>query len=183
MNFRIGLTLFAPFAVLIACADQPTSPAGGARSSEPFPPVSTASARIEFEGSIHPCGGELTKERVTPGGVVHQLATNRNEWVTGNPLLDGVETNVVRIVINSKTGRGVANVTSTITPEGVDGTWELRYQVKVIDNNPATARGVGRGTGELRGMTLKFTAGLAEPGLNTCNRGIPVVIPVSGVIK
>ena len=112
MNYRIGLTLCAPFAVLMACADGPTSPATGSRSSEPFPPVSAAAARVEFGGSIHPCGGELTEERVTPGGVVHQLATNRNVWVTGNPLLDGVETNVVRIVINSKTGAGVANVTA-----------------------------------------------------------------------
>ena len=182
MNHRIRLTLLAPFAVLTACADQPTSPGTASRGSEPFP-LSAAAARIGFEGFIHPCGGELTEERVTPGGVVHQLASNRNVWDTGNSLLDGVETNVVRIIINSKTGGGVANVTSTITPEGVDGTWELKYQVKVVDGGPATARGVGHGTGELRGMTLKFTAGLAEPGQNTCNAAIPVVVPVSGVIQ
>ena len=182
MNYRIRLPLFASFALLTACAEQPTSPAAGSRTSDPLPPVSAA-ARTEFEGFIHPCGGALTEERVTPGGVVHQLATNRNEWVTGVPLLDGVETNVVRIIVNSKTGRGIANVTSTITPEGVEGAWKLKYQVKVIDGGPATARGVGHGTGELRGMTLKFTADLAEPGQNSCNAEIPVVIPVHGIIQ
>jgi hypothetical protein len=179
MNYRIRLPLFLSFAVFTACSDQPTGPAAASRSSDP----SAAAARTAFEGSISPCGGVITEERVTPGDVLHQLATNRNVWVTGNPLVDGVENNVVRININLKTGRGVANVQSTITPEGVEGTWELRYQVKVIGGGPATSRGVGHGTGELRGMTLKFTAGLAEPGQNTCNAAIPVVIPVSGVIQ
>ena len=183
MNNRIRLPMFAAFAVLTACADQPTSPTTGSRSSESLPPLSAAAARTGFEGFIHPCGGVVTEERVTPGDVLHQLATNRNEWVTGNPLVDGVENNVVRININLKTGRGTANVRSTITPEGVEGTWELRYQVKVIGGGPATARGVGHGTGELRGMTLKFTAQLAEPGQNSCNAAIPVVVPVRGVIK
>jgi hypothetical protein len=183
MNRRIPLTLFAPFAVLTACADHPTSPAPGSPTSGSSPPVSAAATRTVFEGFIHPCGGALTEERVTPGDVLHQLATNQNEWVTGDPLIDGVENNVVRININLKTGRGIANVTSTIAPEGVEGTWELKYQVKVIDGGPATARGVGHGTGELRGMTLKFTADLAQPGQNNCNAEIPVVVPIRGIIQ
>lgn len=182
MNYRIHLPLFASFAVLTACADQPTSPSTGSRSSGPLPAMTPAAARTGFEGFIHPCGGALTEETVTPGNVLHQVATNRNEWVTGNPLVDGVETNVVRININLKTGKGVANVRSTITPKGVDGTWELRYQVKVVDGGPATARGVGHGTGDLRGMTLKFTAEPPQPGQNSCNPAIPFVVEVRGVV-
>jgi hypothetical protein len=182
MKYRIHLLPLASVAVITACADQPTSPSVASPSSESLPRMSAA-AQTRFEGFIHPCGGEVTKERATPGEVLHQVATNRNLWDTGNPLIDGEERNVVRININLKTGRGIANVQSTITPEGVDGTWELRYQVKVIGNAPATARGVGHGTGELRGMTLKFAAELAEPGTNSCNSAIPIVIPVQGFIQ
>jgi hypothetical protein len=183
MNYQLRLLPFASIAILTACANEPTSPTTGSHSSESLPSLSVAAARTEFGGFIHPCGGAVTDETVTPGDVLHQLAANRNEWVTGEPLIDGVESNVVRININLKSGGGIANVRSTITPEGVEGTWELRYQVKVIGGGPATARGVGHGTGELRGMTLKFTAGLAEPGQNSCNAEIPIVIPVQGVIQ
>jgi hypothetical protein len=146
-----------------------------------MPPVNAA-ARTEFQGFIYPCGGAPIDERVTPGGVLHLLASNLNQWDTGNSLVDGEETNVARITIVLKSGRGVANITSTITPEGVDGTWELRYRVEVAGANPGGASGVGRGTGELRGMTLKFTAQSPVPRENSCNAAIPFAVPVSGVI-
>jgi hypothetical protein len=180
MRYQSLIPALASLGVLGACADQPTSPTPGVHTSAPW--AAAVTTRTEFEGFIHPCGGTVTEERVTPGNVLHLLATNRNEWVTGNRLVDGTETNVARININLKTGRGVANIQSTITPEGVEGTWELRYQVKVTGGTPGTARGVGHGTGELQGMTLKFTAQPPVPGENTCNPEIPFVVPVQGVI-
>jgi hypothetical protein len=56
--------------------------------------------KTEFEGFIHFCGsGPPEDVIVTPGGkTVHiRGTTNFNEWVTGNDLIDGVETNIVSI--------------------------------------------------------------------------------------
>jgi hypothetical protein len=181
MRYQILLPTFVSLGVLGACADQPTSPTLGVQTPAPWAAAASAT-RTEFQGFIHPCGGAPLEEHVTPGQVQHLLASNRNQWVTGNSLVDGVEDNVARININLKTGTGGANVRSTITPDDVEGTWELRYRVDVIGVAPATARGTGHGTGELQGMTIKFTAQLAEAGDNLCNPAIPVVIPVSGVI-
>jgi hypothetical protein len=182
MRYQILVPGFASLGVLAACADQPTSPTPGVHTSAPLSAVGTAATRTEFEGLIHPCGGTPTEETVTPGDVLHLLATNRNEWVTGNPLVDGVESNVARININLKTGKGVANIRSTITPDGVEGTWEMRYQVRVTGGFPGSARGVGHGTGELHGMTLKFTAQPPVPGENTCIPELGFVVPIRGVI-
>lgn len=182
MRYQIFVPLLASLGILGACADQPTSPTPGAHTSAREPAALTSTTRTEFEGFIHPCESATAEEVITPGGVLHVIASNRNQWVTGNPLVDGTERNVVRININLKTGKGVANVRGTITPEGVEGTWEMRYQVKVTDGAPGSARGVARGTGELRGMTLKFAAEPPEPGANTCNPEIPFVVRVSGVV-
>ena len=77
-------------------------------------PVAAAPERVPFSGVFYPCGGTNGEEFVT-GNVLHfRDASNSNLWVTGNPLVDGVETNVARININLKTGRGVANIRSTI---------------------------------------------------------------------
>jgi len=122
------------------------------------PRAAVSARRIEFQGFIHPCGGGPIEERVTPGEVLHLLASNQNKWVTGNPLVDGVENNVARIMIDLKSGKGGANIHSTISPEDKEGTWELRYRVEVTGGNPGTARGTGHGTGALQGMTFKFTA-------------------------
>lgn len=181
MRYQILLPAFAAFGTLGACADQPTSPTSGLHTSAPWA-AATSATRTEFEGFIHPCGGAPIEETVTPGQVLHLIGSNRNEWVTGNSLVDGVEDNVVRININLKTGTGGANVTSTITPDDVEGAWELRYRVDVIDGAPATAHGTGHGTGALHAMTLKFTAELPQAGDNLCNPEIPFVVPVSGVI-
>jgi len=156
MYHRILLPAFAWVAILGGCADQPTSPSPGVHTSAPRAAVSAR--RIEFQGFIHPCGGGPIEERVTPGEVLHLLASNQNKWVTGNPLVDGVENNVARIMIDLKSGKGGANIHSTISPEDKEGTWELRYRVEVTGGNPGTARGTGHGTGALQGMTFKFTA-------------------------
>ena len=64
--------------------------------------------------------------------MLHFLAaTNLNQIVTGNPLVDGFIRNTVDANINLKKGSGVAHVENVITPDAVAGTWEIRTTVKV----------------------------------------------------
>jgi hypothetical protein len=58
----------------------------------------------------------------------------------------------------------------------------MRIQVKVTGGSPGVAHGVGHGTGDLHGMTLKFTADPPVPGENTCVPELGIVIPMRVVI-
>jgi hypothetical protein len=140
-----------------------------------------AATRTQFEGFIYGCDGTPPEsERVTPGGVLHFLAsTNLNLWVTGDPLIDGFALNTVDANINLKTGSGVAHVENVIRPDAVAGTWEIHTTVKIGEGG----FGVGHGTGELAGMTIKFTVQpVSGPLENLCNPDHPSVMTVEGVI-
>jgi hypothetical protein len=148
--------------------------------------MSAASPTVTpFEGVFYPCSETAPTREWVSGNVLHfRNAQNHNLWATGEPLLDGFADNVVDADINLKTGTGVAHPRESLQPDAVDGTWEITVTVDV-DPTGLTARGVGRGTGELRGMTLEFTnPGIVElaPGANPCS-DIPVAVLIEGEIR
>lgn len=137
----------------------------------------------EFAGFIHFCsGGPPDKFFVTPNGeTVHvRGASNQNVWETGNPLIDGAETNQANININPSGGNVQLDV--TVYPDGVLGTWEISQTLHPDDTGTLVGKGVGHGTGELHGMTIKFTAGaIVLTGANPC--GPFPSAPISGEIR
>src|SRR5512133_1541524 len=99
-----------------ACSEPPTAqnrhPGAAARASV------AASSRTAFSGLIDFCqSGPAEKQWVTNGGILQvRGATNVNHWRTGNPLIDGVENNVVDGTIDLNTGCGVVHLNVTLTP-------------------------------------------------------------------
>lgn len=167
--------------ILAACEATPTAAPDAVRVSA----SSTAPAEgVEFEGFIHFCESSPAEVfRVTPGGTVHiQDATNRNRWITDSPLVTGDVENIVDANINlNNDATGKAHLTVTIRPDVVNGTWEAKQQLDIVGGVPSGSRGVGRGTGALRGMTIKYVIEGPMPGDNVCNPDNPIA-PVSGVI-
>jgi hypothetical protein len=107
------------------------------------------------------------RQWVTPGGTLHF----RNSGVTllwdmGNPLIDGIETVEADLNRNLKRGVGFVHGTSTLVPFAVNGTWEIKFHINTSDE---TARGVGHGTGDLQGMSLKYSTVVATPPPNPCH--------------
>ena len=146
-------------------------------------PAAAAPERIPFAGVFYPCSGTSGEEFVG-GNVLHfRNAENYNLWVTGNPLLDGPEVNVVNGDINLKTGTGVAHPRTTVYPVAVDGTWEIQITVAVAESG-LTAHGVGHGTGALQGMTIFFSnpGDIAiDPADNPCS-DLPFAVVIEGEI-
>ena len=140
--------------------------------------------RTYFEGYLHACsGGPPDTVKVTPGGTVHIAGlTNINQWSTGNVLIDGVENNVVFTSFNWKTQ--VIRLDITLAPDAYpDSTWEIMQAAQFRPDGSLVADGVGHGTGDLRGMTVKFTVEPDNPVFldNPCAPGQPS-FPLSGVI-
>jgi hypothetical protein len=136
-----------------------------------------AASSTEFDGFINFCfSADLTKVNFTPGETLHFRVSNRNQWVTGNPLIDGIETNTGAANINLNNGEAVVRLNLSLKPDAVNGTWEIEQQVRP----PTGSTGVGHGTGDLQGMTIKFTT---DPpvGTSVCNPDMPKG-PVHGVI-
>ena len=134
----------------------------------------TPATRTSFEGFIHFCsGGPPDTVIVTPGGTEHiRGATNTNQWATGNPLIDGVENNVV--LINFSPVSGIVHLNVTLEPTASPGsTWEITQAIHFRPDGSVPSKGVGHGTGALRGMTIKFNSdGVAFPP-NPCNAFLP----------
>ena len=180
---QVPTALIAAFVgALCACADSPASPNAVKTAFRPLAAVLPAT-RTEFEGFINFCGGtDPTKINVTPGDILHfKGGTNQNVWVTGNPLIDGVEQNVVDANINLKSGSGSAHLAVSLKPDAVEGTWEIRQTVTISGGSPAGSRGVGHGTGDLQGMSIQFTTEPAVPIANVCNPELPGA-PLHGVV-
>lgn len=170
---------------LAACDATPTAAPDARAPGVPGVSSSTAAAdRVEFEGYIHFCESDPFEEiRLTPGGTLHlKEGTNRNRWITDSPLVTGDETNVVSGDINLHNPEaGLGHLEITLVPDAVDGTWEARAQLS--DPGPeGVLRGVGHGTGELRGMSIEFaTAPGVAPVENVCSDVLDVK-SVSGVV-
>lgn len=121
--------------------------------------VTEAPSRTGFEGFIYSCDGSPPEEvRVTDGGTLHVRGlSNENRWVTGNPLLDGVVTNVVDLNVELKNGAGHVHGTGTLAPDAVDGEWKLDFHIDPSGNAWVGARGSGHGTGELTGLSIQWS--------------------------
>jgi hypothetical protein len=135
----------------------------------------TPATRTEFEGFIHFCSsGPPDTVKITPGENTAHIrgATNNNQWVTGNPLIDGVENNVV--LINFSPVSGIVRVNVTLEPTAYPGsTWEITQTIHLKPDGSVPSMGVGHGTGALHGMTIKFNSdGMAFPP-NPCNAALP----------
>ena len=127
-------------------------------------------SRTEFEGFINFCVSNPPGTfRITPGGTLHFTPSNENRWVTGNPLIDGIEHNAVSAIIDLKTGQGVAHLDVSLKPDAVNGTWEIHQELRLPER---VSTGVGHGTGDLQGMTIKFTTSAAD-GTSVCNPDMP----------
>lgn len=149
-----------------------------------FPSGAVASAeRVEFEGLFYTCSTGGPTEEWVSGDVLHLRGlTNHNLWVTGNPLIDGFADNVVDADINLKTGTGVAHPRETLNPDAVDGTWEIQTTV-LINPDGLASHGVGRGTGDLHGMSIEVRGELVfvGPDGNPCS-DIPFAVQLAGSI-
>jgi len=143
--------------------------------------VGTPATRTEFVGFIHFCGsGPDELFRVTPGGTVHIRGSNFNQWATTNPLIDGVENNIVLINFNPVGGNVHLDV--TVEPDEYPGsTWEIRQSIHFRPDGSVSSKGVGHGTGALLGMTIKFTTGDFVTAGNPCAPSEPSAL-LRGVI-
>ncbi len=164
--------------VVVGCRDSSpltaTAPQSALRASVAAAPASST----EFDGFINFCvSDDPSRFMITPGGTLHFTASNENRWVTGNPLIDGVEHNTVAANINLKNGEGVVHLDLSLKPDAVNGTWEIKQQLSLPER---VSGGVGYGTGDLQGMTIKFTTSPAA-GTSVCNPDMPKA-PVHGVI-
>jgi hypothetical protein len=163
---RLALTLIP--LLLVACRDAPTAPNLAQLTASQALRASAAAARAsstEFDGFVNTCSStDPSRFKATPGGTVHFTASNTNMWVTGNPLIDGVEHNTVKVNINNK-GQGVVQLDASLKPDAVNGTWEIQWHLSLPG---FVGSGVGHGTGDLQGMTIKFTFDLAA-GPSDCN--------------
>jgi hypothetical protein len=99
-------------------------------------------------------------------------------WVTGNGLIDGIEQNTGHGVIDP---HGlVVNLDLSLKPDAVNGTWEIRQQFRVPDG---TTTGVGHGTGDLQGLTIKFTTEPIIDSPSACNPDMPKAAVHGAVIS
>lgn len=177
MRYQTLVPAVVSLSVLAACTDRQTSPTALTESptaltedSATWAAAVTPATRTQFEGFVNFCESTAPDGiRITPGGTLHvNGARNRNLWVTGNPLIDGFEENVVDVHLNLDTGNGVVHLAVTLSPDAVDGTWEIRTQLTLRGGASIGGSGVGHGTGELQGMTIKFTIA-PESGVSACN--------------
>lgn len=141
----------------------------------------TPATSTEFEGFAHFCVSGPADFRVTPGGQTLHIrgGTNLNQWVTGNALIDGFETN--NVTVNFTPTGGVIRLFRTVQPDAYPGsTWEIVQTNHFNPDGSLSAHGVGHGTGALMGMTMKITARGQVSVENPCsdrNSGV-----ISGVI-
>jgi hypothetical protein len=153
---------------------------GVAASASARPAVTT------FEGVFYPCTQGPPEREWISGDVLHfRGATNHNQWVTGHPLVDGFVDNVVDANINLRTGHGVAHARETLRPDGVDGTWEIRTKVTITPDGQS-ARGVGRGTGDLHRMTIRVLGHgdvPLAPGENACSSEFDFAVQIEGEVR
>ena len=130
----------------------------------------TTPTKTAFDGYMHFCSSTAPeKVNPTPGGTLHiRGATNNNLWQTGNPLIDGEETN--KVIVNFSRVTGMVRVHMTLLPDAYPGSsWEITQTLHFRPDGSVPGKGVGHGTGELRGMTIKFNAGDLVFGFNTCS--------------
>ncbi len=137
-------------------------------------PVNVGAAsvmRIPFTGLRFACSGTDGQVSVSGDKILHiRNATNHSLWVTSSPYLNGFADNVVDANIDLATDIGEARIQESLKPTTYNGTWESVVQLRITPHG-AEAEGVGHGTGELTGLTIRWAkTGNYEvaPGVNPC---------------
>lgn len=122
----------------------------------PFNVGAASGSVIPFTAIRYGCSGIDGEAFVTADKILHiRNATNHNLWVASTPYLNGFADNVVNADIDLATGVGNAHVRQTMKPFVYDGTWESQVQIKIRPDG-TESDGVGRGTGVLTGMTIRW---------------------------
>lgn len=122
-------------------------------------------SNTSFEGHIAFCAPREDPVNVVHlpnGGRIETFINVGNVWVTGNPLVDGVEKNIVEATFpgenqppSSVVIRGKVNV------DALRGIWLFKQRLNVGPNGEGF--GIGFGLGELRGKLILFETGNPEP--------------------
>ena len=114
---------------------------------------------------------------VLPGGVEIVTFQNiGNVWLTGNPLLDGTEVNIVRAKFDPASPVVKARLKGKIDVAALDGKWKYR-QFLTFGPEGESGFGMGLGFGDLHGALMYFEAGAIEEIENSpC--GVPAGAPV-----
>jgi hypothetical protein len=160
------LLVTAMASVVFGCSDSSPLRATGLKPVFTESTTSDAASSSEFNGFINFChNAGLIGFSATPGGTVHFGVANENRWVTGNPLIDGLEHNTGDANV-SRQGQVVVRLQNSLKPDAVNGTWEMVQQVRIGDG---VSTGVGHGTGDLQGMTMKFTTDPEFVPASVCN--------------
>lgn len=116
-----------------------------------------------FEGVIAFCDPPTPPINVQelPGGIIILTFVNSNNiWVTGNPFVDGRETNRVRLTIDPASPVDVARIKSEVDVAAVDGSWRVLQRLEFGPEGVA-GFGIGFGRGDLHGKMILF--GQSEP--------------------
>lgn len=123
--------------------------------------------KTSFDGHIYFCGPlmpPVSVEKFPNGKEIRTFINVDNRWVTGNELVDGVEENEVRALVDTSTIPEtpiITRINLQLEPSVFDGRWYMR---QLITHGPEgdLSRGFGFGTGDLRGKFAWFTTGAFE---------------------
>lgn len=109
--------------------------------------------RIEVEFCENDCLtgiGEMWEE----GQLLHMRSvTHTNFNVSDSRYLNGINTTVADAEFNLKTGSVVIRGTSSVQPDGINGTWEGTWTF-IANNGVLKGEAIAHGTGDLLGKTL-----------------------------
>lgn len=137
-----------------------------------------------FEGYIQFCAPPQPPVSVEPGPdgtTIFTFINVGNEWVTGNPLIDGVEENKV-IATLDEMGFGTARIRGSVDVTALDGSWRFRQRLQFAATG-VDGIGFGYGTGDLYGKIMIFRTATAAPPPDDapCGPNVPAV-PLSGKV-
>lgn len=136
-----------------------------------------------FDGHIVFCAPQLppVDVQVLPNGVEIVTFINiGNIWLTGHPLLDGIEENTAVATFDPASPEFTVKIKGKVDVAAVDGRWKFR-QFLTVGPDVDIGYGIGFGFGDLRGKLMLFESGAPELIENSpCE--VPVGAPISGKI-
>lgn len=136
-----------------------------------------------FDGHIVFCAPQsppVNVEVLPDGTQILNFVNIGNVWLTGNPLIDGLEENFVTATIPPNSPPSRIEISATVDVDAVDGRWRVR-QLIIPGPDGDVGYGIGIGTGDLRGRLIVFRSGTPEMIENSpCV--VPFGVPISGRI-
>ena len=139
-----------------------------------------------FDGHIVFCAppsDPISFEILPDGTQIIEFINIGNLWVTGNPLVDGVEENHVLATFEPgppppAPATGTLDINATVDVAAVQGGWRVRQFIHVTPEGD-TGWGLGVGTGDLSGKLIVFTSTTPEEIANSpC--AVPFGAPITG---